>query len=365
MKLVSIFLLIVSIIYGLVMNHHDELLVNQNDPRPTITVTDYLGRQVTLPYPLRRVAVVNPYCAEMINAVGAGHTIVGVDSDIYENRDAYPFPITKDMIIGGHGEAQVNYERIIQLHPDVLILDSGFYIKKAETILGLFGIKVLVVHLDSAKLFYENTTLLGTIFDQNERANELKSFIASNESFVKNKLINVPPKSIYYEIRNPYRVTIPGEAFHEMLDVFNIHNIFEDSNSIWISQEAFILRNPTYFIRLSDKTERYSYTPPTKNQFETIYQGILSRKGIDLVDAIQQKNILLYSYYSHGGAGKYMGAFFLAKYLYPQELADFDPDAVYRHWITHFQGVKYIPHPTYSKQTGADYEPKTKTSAVH
>ena len=95
MKLVSIFLLIVSIIYGLVMNHHDELLVNQNDPRPTITVTDYLGRQVTLPYPLRRVAVVNPYCAEMINAVGAGHTIVGVDSDIYENRDAYPFPSQK------------------------------------------------------------------------------------------------------------------------------------------------------------------------------------------------------------------------------------------------------------------------------
>ena len=55
----------------------------------TITVTDSIGREVTVPYPLTRVVVSNAYNAELINAVGALDTVVGVDNYIFNDEAGF------------------------------------------------------------------------------------------------------------------------------------------------------------------------------------------------------------------------------------------------------------------------------------
>ena len=106
---------------------------------PTIQIVDSKGRQVVIPYPLTNVAVMNPYTAELITAVGAADAIRGVDQDIYENREAFPIPITKDMVICGHGEAQIHFEKIIRLRPQVLFMDAGKILNALRKCSGCSG----------------------------------------------------------------------------------------------------------------------------------------------------------------------------------------------------------------------------------
>lgn len=335
--------------------------INRISPsKSQIEVTDYLGRQVTIPYPVTRAAIINPYCAELVTAAGAGSSICGVDKDIYENRAAFPFPITKDMIIGGHGEQQLDYEKLIAMRPEILILDSGFYYRRAEQILSPFGIKILVIHTDSANLFSHNCDLLGKIFHTEPQAERLKNYFEGQWNYVRNQLKDEPKKRVYYECRREGRSIIPGEPFNELLDVAHAENVFNDANSIWVSNEYTIMRNPDYIVRLSDSNEDYSYYPPSENHFRQIHEDIRNRKCWSYINAVKEDNIFLFSYYSHGGAGKIVGGLYLAKYLYPELLPDLHPEDAFKTWLEEYEGVSYLPghtYPSYHLVAGDTHEP--------
>ena len=46
--------------------------------KPSLTITDGVGRQVAIPYPLTRVVAASSYGAEMILALGAKTSLAGV-----------------------------------------------------------------------------------------------------------------------------------------------------------------------------------------------------------------------------------------------------------------------------------------------
>lgn len=320
-----------------------------DEKRSSIVVTDSLGRTVELPYPLSDVVVVNPYTAELISAVGAESAIKGIDRDIYENRAAFHIPMTKEMIVSLHGESGVNYEKIILMKPQAVIFDGGMHHKRASQILGLFGIKVLVIRADSALQFSDNCRLMGKIFGKEERAKELSQYFQRNVDYVERQLAGIPRKKVYYECRRFGRAVIPGEAFNEMLDAAHADNIFSDSHSIYVNNEMIILRNPEYIVRLSDVGEQYSYYPPSKSFFERVHQEIRNRPCWNYINAVKNDRIFIYSYYSQGGAGKLVGAFYLAKYLYPEYLPDLHPEDIFYTWLTKYERVPYIAGHTYPR----------------
>lgn len=357
MKLFIYFCLISVGMWGII-SFHNITSFQEDKGINHITVTDAIGRNVTIPHPLTSVAVINPYNAEFIAAVGAENAIQGIDRDIYENRFAFQKNFSKDMMIGGHGEQQVDYEKVIKLHPQVLILDAGFYAKRAEMILGLFGIKVLVLRADSTDRFLTNCDFIGKIFGKEKEAERLKDTFLPWIDYVNRQLSDVPRKKVYYECRRFGRAVIPGEAFNEMLDAAHADNIFSDSHSIYVNNEMIILRNPEYIVRLSDIGERYSYYPPSKSFFERVHREIINRPCWNYIDAVKNDRIFIYSYYSHGGAGKLVGAFYLAKYLYPEYLPDLHPEDIFYTWLTKYERVPYIAGHTYPRfslyEGGAD-----------
>lgn len=308
---------------------------------PTIQIVDSKGRYVEIPYPLTNVAVVNPYNAELITAVGAADAIRGVDQEIYENRDAFPIPIAEDMLIGGHGETQIDFEKIIRLHPQAVFLDAGKDVDRIEKILGIFGIPVIVLKADSAIYFSSNCRLLGKIFQKEERAAELEAYFTYWENYVEDRLQNIQQKRIYYECRRFARAVVPGEFFNEMLEPAHAENIFSDAVSIYVSPEYILLRKPEYVVRLSDINDPYSCYPPSHARFEEIAETMRKRPCWAEMDAVEKNRMFLFSYYSHGGAGKLVGAMFLAKYLYPEYLPELQPEEILRVWMEEYQGIPY------------------------
>ena len=312
----------------------------------TITVTDSIGREVTIPYPLTRVVVSNAYNVEFINAVGAIDTVVGVDSYIFQNPSAFPGRFTQDQVIGAN-QTNLNYEKIIELQPQALILTGNGSWEDAEKKLSPFGIAVIVVDAYYTGAFQENCALIGRLFGKEAEAAELAAFFTEQLDYIRRRTANVPKKRLYFEYRTEGNTTVPGDYFYDMVAYSGADNIFGDAKNPQVNPEAVIERNPAYIVKVSEPKVRASYLPPSPEDHARILHELESRVGWDTIDAVQNHRILLLSHYVHGGASKLVGTMYIAKFLYPELLPDLHPEEVFKVWVEKYQHLPYIEGHTY------------------
>ena len=88
----------------------------------TITLTDSVGREITLPHPVRRAVVVDRYNNEMIRACGADQYVVAVDTNTAQDRQ-YWAQFDPDTVVG-EGCTNYNYEKVIDVDPDLFIISD-------------------------------------------------------------------------------------------------------------------------------------------------------------------------------------------------------------------------------------------------
>ena len=95
-------------------------------PAMAETFTDDAGRTVELELPIKRAVIFNRYAVEFARAIGAIDKVVGVDASTM--RDPAYWPQFKESDIVGQGQTQPNYEAIVALKPDVVIIPrNGVY----------------------------------------------------------------------------------------------------------------------------------------------------------------------------------------------------------------------------------------------
>ena len=195
-------------------------------PRNAATqiIEDSLGRKIEIPMPVKRVIVLNSYIAELINCIGAIDTIVGVDHGIYEQQDIYRGRFNKNSIIG-KSTRELNYEKIIELQPELLIITGNGAWEDAERKLANFGIKVVVINVYYTDKFQENCRMAGKIFGKEREAQAYYSFFAEKLEYVRSRLQNLPKKRVYFEYKREGNTTIPGDYFAKILEYANAENI--------------------------------------------------------------------------------------------------------------------------------------------
>ncbi len=319
--------------------------VNDTGGADTV-ITDSIGRKVEVNLPLNRVVVANAYNTELINAVGAIDTVVGVDYAIYQDSEAYKGRFVKDQVIG-QSQRELNYERIIELAPQALILTGNGNWKDAEEKLSPFGIKVIVLDAYYADKFYDNCKLTGILFGQEERANELIEYFSSKLRYIDDQLKNVPQKTVYFEYRREGNTTVPGDYFYNMVKFARGRNIFDDAANVSVKSESIVFRNPQYIVKVGESNIAAHYLPPDEKEFLRRKAEIINRPGWDSIDAVKNNKILLLSHFCHGGASKLVGTMYIAKFMYPELLPELNPEEVFKVWLEKYQGLKYISGHTY------------------
>lgn len=322
----------------------DDKTVNKNTSMQT--VTDSIGRKVELPYPVTKAVVANAYNAELINAVGAIDKVIGVDYNIFQNQTGFHNKFNESQVIG-KGQRELNYEKIVELNPQVLILTGNGSVSEAEEKLKPFGIKVLVCDAYYTDKFKENCELLGKVFGRESQAKECADYFQSKLDYIKEQLKDVPKKRVYFEYRRVGNTTIPGDYFYNMVEYSGADNIFKDAKNVQVDSESIIKRNPQYIVKVSNVNVYSTYEPPTEEEHQAIKEELSNRPGWDTIDAVKNNNIFLMSHYVHGGASKIVGAIYLAKYLYPERLPDLHPETVFKDWLEKYQYLTYIKGHTY------------------
>ena len=317
------------------------------------TVTDSVGRSVEIPDPVTKAVVANAYNTEIINAIDALDCVIGVDYNIYQDKESWKNRFTEDMVIG-KSQKDLNYEKIIELNPEVLILTGNGTYEEAEKQLEPFGIKVIVCDAYYTNQFEKSCDLLGEIFGKEKKADELKHYFMDKLDYINEQLKDVEKKRVYFEYRTEGNTTIPGNFFYYMMEYAGADNVFKDSANVVVESEAVVDADPEYIVKVSAPDVYSSYYPPTLEEHKEIKEELINRPGWDEIEAVKNDNILLLSHYVHGGASKLVGTMYIAKFLYPELLPELHPEQVFKDWLEKYQKLDYIEGHTYPAYTFED-----------
>lgn len=281
-------------------------------------------------------------------ACGAVDHIIAVDTNTAQDRVYWEMFDPENVI--GKSQRELNYEKIIELNPQVVILpDNGAY-EEAEEKLTPFGIKVFVISGYDTADFKNQTENIGKMFGVEEQAAKFYNFFNDKLEYINEKLEGAEKRTVYFETTSDYSTIFEGNAMYNMVEFANVTNIFstdtENLSAKEIDPEAIIARNPDVIIKLVTPDKALVgtglYTAPTKEEFQKAYNDIIGRVGFDSINAVKNDDIYFMTQFSHGEASKLVGTLFIAKMVYPDLLTELDADEIYRAWLEDFQGFDFV-----------------------
>lgn len=309
------------------------------------TITDDLGRRVTLSLPLRRVVVFNRYTTEFIRAIGAMPAVVGVDFDGGKFPDYWP-GVTRDMLAGS-GQSQVNFEAIVGMRADAVFMPRNSDWKKTAQVLQAFGIPVVVVTGWDLLKHEWNVALLGRLFGRPEPARRLNAFYRHWRDALRTRLQGAEPRRVYFEEVGDYKTALPGSGWHDMIEAGGGQNVFGDIQlpggtyargnvqNFEVDPEEVLARRPEAIVKLQPG----QYLPHPRAFSVELLNQLAARPGLQASSAVREGQVYHLSYYMASGCSKITGALQIAQWLHPQRMQGIDPESVMGTWLHDFQGV--------------------------
>mgnify|MGYP003391097794 FL=1 len=206
-----------------------------------VTVTDALGKEITLEEAPDRIVSLTPSNTEILFELGLDEEVVGVN-----DNDNYPEQVADKTRIGG---IEYNIETIISLQPDVVFAheSSMFTFESAIEQLEASGVTVFVV--DNAETFdetYETIEVIGTLTGKDEEADKIIASIQSKLADIQAKLQGVSPKTAFMVVGASPDIYVVGQNtfMNEMLKEINVDNAVKEEGWPLYSAEQFIAANP-------------------------------------------------------------------------------------------------------------------------
>ncbi|MFN3338562.1 MAG: ABC transporter substrate-binding protein [Dietzia sp.] len=312
----------------------------------TITVVDDAGRIVEFDGPIESAVVANRYNSELIRAMGDIDKVISVDANTAQDR-VYWSQFDPDEVIG-KGQSELNVEKIIELDPEVLILPRNGKVDEYAAALEPVGIKVLTVTGWDNGDFASQLEILGSAFDNEAGAARVTEFFESTKADITDRVGGVEPaKTVYWEYGDPYTTAIPetsNDGWHQMIVAAGGVNMFGDPTleGDTVDPEQILTTDPDLILKTTSGGALKNtgvYTPPADGEFASIGQEMIARPGWSELTAVREGNVHMITGFAGGGLGKIVGAVYLAKWLYPEQMQDVDPDDVFAEWLE-LQGME-------------------------
>jgi iron complex transport system substrate-binding protein len=255
-------------------------------PTPTpalfpLSLTDGLGREVTLPDFPQRIVSLAPSNTEILFAIGAGGAVVGVT----EYCD-YPSAAQQVEKIGGFSAKTISVEKIVSLEPD-LVLAYGSRQQTVIEALERVNVPVYALAPNSFDDVYANIQTVGRMAGHEAEADQIVTEMQARIDTVVGQVAAIPQEerlSIFWEIFDePLMTAGPATFAGQMIELAGGVNIFAGVAEDYpqISAEEIIARNPAAI--LGSDTHGDKLTP----------EQVAARPGWDRIDAVKNGRVHL------------------------------------------------------------------------
>jgi len=233
-----------------------------------VRLVDDAGQTLELVRPPQRIISLTPHLTELLYAVGAGSQVVGVDSASDFPKAAQALPRVGDY-------SRINYERILALKPDLVIVWVGG--NRAADIHGLEKMGLPVLHTQATRLD-DVARLLRLIGQASGHAREGEA--AAQDFSMRLAALQVQagrtsPVAVFYQVWDRPLMTVGGTHWiSDALALCGARNVFTDLRALSpvVSFEAVLQRAPALIVSGSDapdmrlQWQRFASLPAVKNQ---------------------------------------------------------------------------------------------------
>lgn len=213
----------------------------------TIDVVDMTGRSIHLDAPAAKIVALTASDCEILYALGAGDTLVG--------RGTYcDYPPEVLDVIEVQSGSSTNYEEIIALQPQVVLMSTMSQTEEQTALLESAGINVVVCDAHDIEGVYTSIELIGAVVGRNDEAAELVSGMKASLAAIAAQTI-VTGKTVYFEV-SPLEWGLwtagSGTFMDELATMVGLKNAFADVQG-WgqISEEQVLERDPDYIVTIT------------------------------------------------------------------------------------------------------------------
>lgn len=213
-----------------------------------MTVTDYLGTEMTIEKEPQRIVSLSPSCTETLYELGLGDKMVGVSTWC-----TYPEEAADVEKVGDTYSA--NIERIIELEADIVFV-SGQTAADALSALNNAGIPVYSIGAQNLDEIYTSIENLGMITNTADKATEITTSLKKQAEEMQAQFADFDKKSVFIDLGNLYS-TSKVNYLGNSLDLINAENIAYDYDysSPQLSAETVIEKNPQVYIVMCPEDE--------------------------------------------------------------------------------------------------------------
>ena len=276
-----------------------------------VTITDMMGREISLDAPVERVVALTASDCEILYALGAGDLLVG--------RGEYcDYPAEVLEVPSVQSGYDTNIEQIIALEPQVLLMSTMAQSEEQVKALEDAGIAVVVSDAQDIAGVYDAISIIGALTGKEAEAEA--TVISMKEAFawLKEAAAGQEGKTVYFEV-SPLEYGLwaagKGTFMNEIAELLGCKNIFDDVDG-WaeVSEEQVLERNPDVIVTIS----MYFGEGPTP------VEEICARKGWEQVTAVKEQAILNVqnNELSRPAPRLAEGARLLYEFIYGEEEAD-------------------------------------------
>ena len=304
-----------------------------------VTIKDSLGRTIHVPYPVRRIVVLNSDVLEIVRTLKAEDYVVGVFSEIVREPEFWG-GLAKRPKVGSWRDPDL--EAIAALAPDVVVAYGRNPGPELEQKANLLGIKVLRLDFYKPNKLEEEARALGLLLDRMQEAKRFCEWHRRYLKMIQERIARTSRRpAVYIESYSDYHAAGPDSGGHEMCILAGGNNIATSLSIPFprVTPEWVLTKNPEVIIKAASYGNGYSL----KNTipFNQRRDAIMRRPAWYHIPAVISGNVYVVDSSIWTGPRAIIGVSHMVRWIHPSLFSDLDPETLHRTYLETFQGVPY------------------------
>jgi iron complex transport system substrate-binding protein len=336
----------------------------------SVTITDASGREMTMDLPLKRVCYIHPTIAEGLRIIDAWDRVAAVDE---YTVDTVLFPNIGEMPVINYGTAGLDYEAVIELQPDALLVRAGAIDIDVEQAISALEPEIPVIAVfdtSDPDTWEEGAILLGTIMQKEAEAQEFIGFIQQIEDNLRTRTAGLSDeekptvfiKTSGYTLDEYNTLTDEFGMVGRMIEVTGAVNVAADLPSMagyvqavdveWVMEQDYDYIIVQVWDALNPGSVGFAV------QDTSVIAGIreehLNLDAFAGSQAVENGNVYLMDLFFQSTPRHYIVMEYVAKVFHPELFTDLDPRATLQEYLDRFiridfdldeSGVFFYPEP--------------------
>jgi iron complex transport system substrate-binding protein len=261
-----------------------------------LKVKDEVGREMTLPFPPKRIVSLAPNITEILFSLGLDEEIVGVS--IHCN---FPEKAKNKVRVGSY--ISLDFEKVTSLKPDLIIATGAGNTRDMVDRLGKLGFQTYVIYPKNFEDILKSIAHIGQVVNREKEARRVIEGIRKRSQRMIEFTKDLPRPKVFIQIGDAPMVTVGKGSFaDDLIRLAGGENIAGKEKEVYprFGMEEILKRSPEVIIissmnpkgdyqKIFQEWTRWKTLPAVKNgRIHLIDSDLLDRPSPRIIDGLEE-----------------------------------------------------------------------------